>query len=228
MRSTSTRFASTPGAAPDPPAGAGAGADPTLAALVPAATRRRNVALVTAAVLALGAAWFSPRVLGPALDDGGWGGSADVGTADRTVAVTLTSTPLVWPWATVTAVDDAPGATVLGAWLMPADDARRALEDGGAPAAEPGPRTGRQALGGAYPVDRLEATALPQRLRTGEEATLAILWRIDDCGALDPAHEPVVRVRTVLGTPATTTIDATFGPAGDMTADLPRDAGVCP
>ncbi len=172
------------------------------------------MAIGVAALLAL--AWILPPVFRPTINGGG-AGSWGPAISDQTL-VEATSTVLAdWPGFTLTEVADAPGAAVAGVWLVP------------------GP------YDATAPPD--DAHRLPQRLQPGEQATLVIHWRIEDCDQLVIRPEGVwleegdlfdlsLRGTTVLGLPVTiqvgegSSLSEWLGPAFDYEALV--IAGICP
>jgi len=186
--------------------------DPTLATLVPRPSPWRNVVLVAVAFAAL---VVVPVLARPSIVPGSTGGGSTAFPESRQVVTQLqveAAGPLP---VTVVAVDDVPGATVVGAWLLPAD----AMETG-APGGLPD--------GAAYvaAVDPHAAdAALPHRLRAGERATLTVVWQITDCAALSTDDAPEAVLRTVLGTTSRDELPDWTGPAQALEPD---GSGVCP
>lgn len=213
--------------------------DPTPAELVPSRTRWRNAALVVAAVLALVLAGASSPVLRPSVFDANWDKSLAVSPGDRTIVAILDGKPRVWPSATITGVVAPRGTHVVGAWVMDAQRARAELaERPGKGPAETQDTTWRDVID--FP--RIGSkTALPRRVHNGREVMLAVVWQIDDCGAVtgrgqsgadvrDTGYEnvPFIRWRTALGTAHTSEAAKDLGPTSRDAVDLLRSAGVCP
>jgi len=196
----------------EPPVG-----DPTLAALVPAPTRTRNALLTTAAAVVLVAAWFSPQLLRPTLDgttdgvvDVGSGGTTAVPGTHRLATAVVLDPRAVGPL-TVVAVDDVPGARVVGAWVHGGDltDASALLTWADAPSGSPEGRAG----------------ALPAAVGEGDQ--LEVLWQVDDCAAFDAAATVTVHLRSVLGMTTTNELTHDWNP-GQMYADGWVGDDVCP
>lgn len=211
--------------------------DPTLAELVPPRTRRRSALTFAGAVLVLVAAAFSPWVLRPGFGDGSGGAGWSAGAGDRTLVLAVQATPRAWPAATITGVVAPAGTHVVGAWALDTDAANAAMPSA-LPAQTGAPQTWREAMGALVPVELLDATtALPQRVTGGRSVTVAMALRVDDCAALaaqvaaDDASTsavPLLRWRSVLGTPTTSKASASLGPASETALDALRTAGVCP
>src|SRR4051812_34640865 len=187
-------------------------ADPTLATLVPRPSPWRNVALVAVAFAAL---VIVPVLAKPSIVPGSTGGGSTAFPESRQVVTQLLvegAGPLP---VTVVAVDDVPGATVVGAWLLPPDamsaGASGALPDGAAYVAA---------------VDLGDArAALPPRLPAGERAALTVVWQITDCAALTIDDAPEVVLRTVVGTTSREELPDWAGPGAAL---QPDGTGVCP
>lgn len=95
--------------------------DPTLLALIPRPSRRRNTILAVAAVAVLVGLWFSPDLLRPSVIGDSGGGSWGPAGAHE-VRSTIDLDPRGWPWFTIESVADLPGATVEDAWVPPRGD----------------------------------------------------------------------------------------------------------
>jgi hypothetical protein len=137
------------------------------------------------------------------------------------VLVAVALQPDVWPYATVSAVDDVAGAKVAGAWLLPN------VTDSVLPAGRAGEyATGLDYLRAGLPGVELGAAELPQRLHDGKPALLIILWEITDCSRLRASERVRIEIRSVLGTTTRETLVELAAPGFDV-ATL-ASSGTCP
>jgi hypothetical protein len=163
-------------------------ADPTIDALVPRGSARRNAVLVGLAVLLLAGLWYVPPLLRPALGDSD-GGMVREYVVDRQVVQLAGIEPHGTGGVEVRSVGNVSGAHVLGAWVVAGN-----VWNGEAPATPDGPSPrGFVASLGVGDGDKL-----PRTVASGAEATLVVLWQVDDCQALT-GTPPTVRVATRWG-----------------------------
>lgn len=196
-------------------------ADPTLSTLVPQPSRRRNLLLGVVGAFILWAAWASPPMLRPSIARLGSSGLWSALGPHHQVLVVVGLTADVWPYATLSGVDDVAGADVAGAWLLPSaiDNVTFALTQADY-------ANGLAYLKAQLPGQDLEAAKLPQRLRNDGTATLIILWDITNCSHLQ-ASEPVnIEIRSVLGTTRRTSLVEFARPGFDLKTLV--DSGTCP
>ncbi|KGM08774.1 hypothetical protein [Cellulomonas bogoriensis] len=183
--------------------------DPDVLSLAPTRSTRRTVLTTTLVVALLGGAAVSPLVLRPSLTGTtGWGASATT-TEEGDLVTVVTLTSRAWPSATLTDVEDVPGAQAIGVWLRPrTGDPDEPLD--------------------WWPVEEdgtlVTQHRAPARFGSGE-VSYAVLWRVTDCDALDPAHTPTARGTTALGTPATIDLAEPANPGEHV--ELLVENGVC-
>ena len=152
--------------------GTTAATDPTMAALVPLRSRRRDVATLLAAVVALLAVgWFGVNGR-PGLESSSSTGTALPG-AQLLIAAQARATGILGP--TLTSLTPPPGARVAGAWVLDAADPLL----GGTTGAWDEQDVRDQLLAGAR-----AGSALPQKLRAGREVQIVVLLDVVDCSAL--------------------------------------------
>jgi hypothetical protein len=146
--------------------------DPTLEELVPRGSRRRGAALVVLALAVLVGAWLLPPQLqaGIGQSQSSWGRQF---TVEGQVLAVAAIQPHAWGGVEIRSVGAVPGAHVVGAWATNADLWGTAnVPDAATPA-------DLLAVLGLTDADRLPHTVAPRR-----DATLVVLWQIDDCAAL--------------------------------------------
>lgn len=171
-------------------------ADATLLTLVPQPSRFRNVLLGVAGAVILLAAVASPPMLRPSVARLGSSGQVTALGPHPQVVVIVSLTPEVWPYATLSGVDDVPGAHVAGAWLLPGVTDLVTF-----PALKPADYpTGLDYLKAQLPNENLDGASLPQRLHQDGHATLIILWDITDCSHLKETDRVKIEIRSILGT----------------------------
>ena len=146
--------------------------DPTLEALVPRGSAARNGVLVLLALALLAAVWLLPPVLRPAVAGPTSSGSAHVFPAENREVTLTTLDPRGWGGVTVRGVDDAPGAHVVGAWVLEGDH----IDAAAATPEDLGSVDYVAQVIGAGDRDRL-----PRTIAAGRTATLVVLWQVDDC-----------------------------------------------
>lgn len=156
--------------------------DPTLEALVPRGSARRNAALVAAYLVLLVGLWYLPPLLRPGLDTspgGSWREFAD----ERRVVLLAGVTPHGWGGVEVRSVGDVPGAHVVGAWLVDGELSGGYHGRTDTPGQLP---PGTSALDYATGLPGVgDDTRLPRAVPAGADGTLVVLWQIDDCAALN-------------------------------------------
>lgn len=177
------------------------------------------------------AAGASTRVLRPNIFQNSWGRNLAVSPGDHTIVAILDGTPRAWPSATITGIVAPRGTRVVGAWLMSAAQANAELLKRPGPGPVQSTDTSwRQVIDFPNVGPR---TALPKRVKTGQDVQLAVVWKIEDCAAVTgpgggAQNVPMVRWRTVLGTTYTSVASKDLGPTGTDAVGLLRSAGVCP
>lgn len=193
--------------------------DETLLGLVPRPSVVRNVALALLVVGLLTCAYVAPDFVRPVVGYGQMG--AEVLTLSDSVLVTSDLTLTSRGDIQVVTVTPAPGARLVGAWLLPAAEVERMYT---APQLQV-----RDALDtlearyqGAVPLAELR---LPQPLVAGTTQHLVLLWEITDCTLLIPGFGPELTVRTAVGTTETVLLDPFMGPA--QTPEWLVELGVC-
>jgi hypothetical protein len=196
--------------------------DPTLAALVPQPSRRRNVLLAVAGAFILWAAWASQPILQPSVGRHGSSGSWSALGPHHELVAAITLTADTWPYATLAGVDGVAGADVAGAWLLPGTTDLEAL-----PSQRPAEyATGLDLLRAQLPGKDLDGAELPQRLHNGGQATLIILWDITDCSRLREDEQVRVEIESLLGTTSRAPLAAFASPGFDRQTLL--SSGTCP
>ncbi|WP_019135310.1 hypothetical protein [Cellulomonas massiliensis] len=159
--------------------------DPTLATLVPRRSRLRDAAAVTAGVLVVLLALASATVLRPGFDGSWAAGARQIDGTDR-LDTQYWRVPTGWTTVTLLGVEDVPGATVEGAWLLPSD-------------------------GTSVPSDPAgEGDPLPASAAPGTEVQVVVRWRVTDCERA-AAATPVVHLRSALGLRSTVDLGGTLG-----------------
>lgn len=194
-------------------------ADATLATLVPRPSVARNLLAVAAAVAVLVGAGMAPDYVTPQVTYGG--GSAEVLRVSRSV---LTATDVI-----VTSKGDvelvdvgrAPGAELLGAWVLSPAEIDRFYASPDIDGRDP-LHTLDLRYQGAAPLDRLR---LPQRVEAGRSAYLVLLWTITDCSALRPGHVPDLTLRSPVG--ITTDVPLTDVAGATFSMEALTSTGVC-
>lgn len=148
-------------------------ADPTIEALVPRGSAVRSASLVVIALMLLVAAWVLPPVLRPAVLGANGGGEVVPVTPGRRVVTTALLQPQGLGGVRVNRVDAVPGVHLVDAWVV---DGWRSYA---APTvAFPSGDDVLAELG-------VDARArVPVHVPSGREATLVMLWQVDDCSAL--------------------------------------------
>lgn len=148
-------------------------ADPTIEALVPRGSVVRSASLVVIALMVIVAAWVLPPVLRPAVLGANGAGEAAPVTPGRRVVTTALLQPQGLGGVRINRVDAVPGVHLVDAWVV---DGWRTT--GSPPAAF---RAGDDVLAalGVGPEARV-----PVHVPSGREATLVMLWQVDDCSAL--------------------------------------------
>lgn len=133
--------------------------------------------LVVLAVVLLAGLWYLPPVLKPGIGATPGGVWAEFPT-DRQVLLVTGMEPHGWGGVEIRSVDDLSGARVVDAWAVSSDLWSDYMA---APAQVPAPGSARDLVAslGLGDVDRL-----PRTLPSGGEATLVVLWQLDDCASL--------------------------------------------
>ncbi len=157
--------------------------DPTLEALVPRGSWRRNVVLVVLGLALLAAAWFLPPLLRPGIGNGPGGSWQELDAAGQVVLVAGVE-PTTWGGTRVLSVDGLPGAHVVDAWAVDADLWGGDPQAGVAVAPEPARSPGMSARDYVASLGVTDAERLPRAVASDGDATLVVLWQIDDCTAL--------------------------------------------
>lgn len=169
--------------------------DPTLAALIPQPSRRRNGALAALAVALLAGAWFAAPVLHPDLRQDAFG---DIGPFKDVPAslIRVTAAGAL----TIERVTGTESTEVAGAWIVPDADGWARLTDEYSPSATP------EDLLRASGINP-DAAALPQSLADGETVWLMVAWHVTDCPTVDLTSWGDVTVRSPLGIERTLPLD---------------------
>lgn len=159
-------------------------ADPTLEALVPRGSARRNAVLVVLGLALLVAAWFLPR-LQPGI--GGSPGASWRWFADERQVLLVTAVqPSTWGGVEVRSVGGVSGAHVVDAWVVDAD--WMGGED--APPAVTGrPVDGMSAHDAVAALGLRDDERLPHRVAGDGAATLVVLWQVDE-GCAELSDDP--------------------------------------
>ncbi len=200
--------------------------DPSMEALVPRSSRRRNTIGVGLAIILLAVAWWSPRLLRPEVERVANGGGSWMALASHEQV--LVDVPLVahgWPSVEVEEVRSVRGAGVAGAWVVLGPG----IVDIGA--GDPGGFDDGEAYLSSLVAEPLAALELPRSIDDGAEARLFVIWDIVDCAALAAAHDPetdrlTVALRTPIGTEVESMLDAIGVPGFDV--ETLRRSGACP
>ena len=198
----------------------GAASDPSLLALVPASSTRRNLALAAAALVVLWGVWVSPALLRPSVGHSDAGQWSALGPHHE-VLVIVSLEPHAWPWAELESVHDVSGARVEGAWLI--DQAMENLDAGLVSANF---ASGLAYLRAGLPQRDLPSAALPQRMNDGASTQLVILWEITDCSKLRPDDRVTLELRSAVRTRRRQPIADFAAPGFDI--DTLHETGSCP
>ena len=195
--------------------------DPALSVLVPASSKLRNWLLFSGALLALGATWFSPRILKPSAFSQSFAGMNSA-LGPRRAVLTITELRMHgWPRVELISVGDVPGAVVDGSWVIP--NALNAFDDKIAAADySSGASYLNMALRGRAPSEK---NRLPIKLHNEQRSQLVVLWRITDCAQLTE-QSPRLRMRTFVGTNAGEQLPKIASPGFDR--ELLRTTRACP
>ncbi len=188
--------------------------DPTLDALAPKTPPLRNFAFIAMALLLLGGAWLSPKVLRLEFE---YDGSS--ATVFESTGQILTATHLNAPGhLSIEAVPDLPGATVAGAWILDSVDySTRSLT----------PDNPLEDLAERYPGQEIGPdNELPQTVKNdGVDVELVILWTVTECDQLDPSVIPEVTLRTAIGNTVQQPLLELSGPSWNI--EWLKERGVC-
>ena len=194
--------------------------DPTLAALVPQRSRRRNLILVAVGVFVLLGAWGSQPMLRPSFSSNYAGSWSALGPHHQVLTI-VSLAPDSWPYSDAIGIDNVDGAQVSGAWIVP--DAQGRMDASVQYADFP---TGLAYLKALLPDADLDRDALPQRLRRGTPTQLIVLWNIDSCARLGPDASVRVELRSVLRTTSRANLPEFFHPGSNP--DLLAQFATCP
>ena len=172
--------------------------DPSLKTLLPESSWVRGAVAVGLLTMLVVGAWLSPSVLRPEIGAsvGPWSRSIfeDAGEVVTTMGLTPEGSDI-----TIVAVESLPGAQVVGAWV---------LESAPDSSYDEFPVDPLEDLAERYPGQDLAASSLPQRVSESDGVReLVVLWRITDCVQLQGARQPVVELRTVIGTTVLQPVD---------------------
>lgn len=194
-------------------------ADETLLALAPRPSVVRSAVLAVVVATLLTCAYVAPDFLRPVVVSGQVG--SEVLTLSDSVLVTtdlaLTSRGDIQ----VVGVEPAPGARLVGAWLLPPAEVERMHT---APDLEV--RDALDTLEARYQGEvPLAELRLPQALVAGTTQHLVLLWEITDCAALLPGFVPELTVRTAVGATEHLPLGPYVGPA--PTPEWLVELGVC-
>lgn len=194
--------------------------DPTLEALVPRGSSWRSAGLVLLGLALTAAAWALPPVVWPSVGTNP-GGSWQEFAAQKQVLVVAGIEPRTWGGTRVISVHDVPGAHVVAAWATNEDLWGGAGSHPVAPAPSPDTRTPDEVVAewGLTAADRL-----PRTVTSDRDATLLVLWQIDDCGALTDV-QPEVVVGSRWGVRHTDRLR--FSPFQSMPVGQPGTEGPC-
>ena len=210
----------------DSPPAESSSPDPSMTRLAPTRSRARNRILVAAGFATLVAAWFSPNLLQPSIDEtnGAHAGSWSALPSHHQVLTMTSLNSQTWPRVGVRSVVAVPGAEVAGAWIA----AESVIADGHDDVDDADFDTGRDYLEAAIPALDFRADQLPRNVERGDTALLIVLWDIVSCDTLDSSSPPpaAVRLRTVVGTRGQADLPDIANPAFDL-ATL-RESGTCP
>lgn len=155
--------------------------DPTLEALVPRGSARRNAVLVVLGLALLAAAWFAPTALKPSLGTTSGGMWQEFPSA-RQVVVVGSIEPRAWGGVRVRSVGDVPGAHVVAAWAT--DDDLWSGDPDGPDVISSATSAHDQGMSAQDYVESLgltDAQRLPRTVAGDGDATLVVLWQIDGC-----------------------------------------------
>lgn len=196
--------------------------DPTLDVLVPRRSTARNGFLATAAAALIVGVWASPLLLRPTVvphdPAGAWAALAP----HAEVVTIVRLRPQGWPEVDLRSVDDVPGASVAGSWVLPEGD--YGLLDSLDPADF---ETGADYLEAGFGGNGASAVhPLPQQLESGAATQLVTLWRIEDCAALVAGEAPFVVTRSIVGTTHREQLDDIAAPGFDPLTLA--ETGLCP
>ncbi len=195
--------------------------DPTMGTLVPAEHYGRNLLAFVVVLLVLAGAWMSDGVLEMSIvpDQAGLGSSWSAVPLGGQVLTVSTISPDGWPSFSVEEVGDTSGAEVVGAWILPTNQASDAVAG--------------QSLSGVeyvrryFPGQAIDAsTALPFTVAAGEDQLLVIMWAITNCEALQVGEPVTVELRSKLGTSTSEELSKFSRPAAFF--DTLVDTGICP
>lgn len=187
-------------------------ADPTLDALVPLPSRRRNAVVLVLALLALvAAAWLGAAVR---LDLRPSAGGAEL-LPDGRIAYTASLDGRSFPGVRVTDLRPPEGTRTASVWVLGPDD--------------PDPLADATSLSDA--VATMQASdnpgALPQPV--SGDVRLLVLLEVEDCAALTDGaqprtgvYPPILEVRSLFGSVSQVDLDSFTWPAADLEA-----AGAC-
>ncbi len=169
---------------------------------------------IGAALVLLVVGFVSLTVLRPQLTLGDGSGSWGIVPASHQVIsrVSIQAGWASWGGFEVAAVEDVPGATVAGAWILRSADADSIAAD---------------SLAEQVPDLDLIGSVLPQRLGHEERADLIVLWDITDCEALVEGRQPEVVLHNLVGYPLRRRLQQDISaPSFDLASLV--DAGICP
>jgi hypothetical protein len=196
--------------------------DPTLSALIPQPSIRRNLFLAAGALLLLAGVWASAPVLRPSVVGQTSAGTSTVLAGGDQVLTMVELTPDGWPNVGVQSVKDLPGAKVAAAWVLPG-----AFADPLASIDPAAYTTGLDYLRASFPHRSFDATSqLPHRLARGEPAQLFILWDITACSALIEGQRPQIELTSIFRTNTHELLPDFAGPW--FALDAGSETGACP
>jgi hypothetical protein len=199
--------------------------DPSMAQLAPSPSPARNRLLISAVVVALVAAVFSPNILRPSVSgpNSDSTGSWSALPSHRQVMTTASVAARTWPRVDIYSIDDVPGAQLVRAWVV--DESVLAGFDDTLD--ESSYESGLSFITAAMPEFDAERDALPQSVGWGDSTFLILLWDIDSCDVLDvvPAASARVESRTTFRTSSKENLPAYAAPGFDV--ELLRRTGAC-
>lgn len=177
--------------------------DPSLETLLPASSWVRGAVAVGLLTILVVGAWLSPSVLRPNIGASGGPWSRTIFEDAGEVVTTMRLTPEGRD-TTIVAVESLPGAQVVDAWVLDyAPDSRY----------DEFPVDPLEHLAERYPGQDLAASSLPQRVSESDGVReLVVLWRITDCVELQGSQQPVVELRTAIGTTVRQPVDEFLNP----------------
>jgi len=192
----------------------------------PSRRGERALLWLLAAFTLLAIGFVSLTVLRPQLTDGdgrgGW--SALAGYHHVVTSVSIEAGWASWGGFEIAAVEEVPGATVGGAWILRASEGAGAGDDWVDPDRVETPLDYLAAL---CPGLDLAEAALPQRLGHRERADLIVLWDITECAALVEGQQPEIVLHNLIGIPLRRSLDYPISaPAFDYETLV--DTGICP